>query len=215
MRFLIALLAGLLALTACSSGEGGKAASRNTQSLSQAPAAKGAEQAQARLAVVGVAHRDKLNVRSSPEPRARVLARLAPLTTGVQPTGNRAGSWVQVKVDGGTTGWVHGRYLGALAKAVDVTAEARAVGIAPSRKALLRKVAAQQAESGETTLIGPVLVARQGNTLTGDVLGYADDAIAGDRFVLVLVPGEAGFEVSSAMAIAICARGVDQSGRCA
>lgn len=213
MRFLIALLAGLFLLTACSSDDPGPVTSRNSDSIGRSPSATSSDSTAGGLAVVGVQWNDKLNVRRTPSATAPVLARLAPLTTGVRATGKRSGPWVQVRVPAGA-GWVHGRYLGALAEPVDVTGEARSVGVAPTRKALLRKVAGQQAESGEGTLVGPVLVARRGNALTGDVLGYADDAIAGERFQVVVVPGEAGFEVKSATAAAICARGVDASGVC-
>ncbi len=213
MRFLIALLAGLFLLTACSSEDPGPATSRTTDSVAPSPSAKSTGVTPGGLAVVGVRFDDKLNVRRTPSATAAVLGRLAPLTSGVQATGQRSGAWVQVRVPAGK-GWVHGRYLGTLAEPVDVTSEARGVGIAPTRKALLRQVATQQAESGDGTLVGPVLVARKGNTLTGDVLGYADDAIAGERFKIVVVPGEAGFEVTSATATAICARGVDSAGMC-
>lgn len=213
MRILVSLLACALVLTGCSGGDTDDATRGNTNAISQSPSSSSSV-APSRWAVVGVERGDRLNVRRQPMATAQVLGRLAPLASGVKVGSRTSGAWRQVRVPAGV-GWAHGRYLAMLGKSVDVSAEARDVGIAPTRRALARKVATRQAEAGDGPLVGPVVVARKGATFTVDVLGYADDAVRGERFVVVVVPGEAGFEVGSATAIPMCARSVDSAGLCA
>ncbi|RYE75514.1 MAG: hypothetical protein EOO74_09920, partial [Myxococcales bacterium] len=97
MRIVISLLSCALLLTGCSGSDGDSAddgrtpaAQRNTNSISQAPKA-----APSRWAVVGVEQGDVLNVRRKPRASAKVLARLAPLTTGVKVGSRTSGAWRQ------------------------------------------------------------------------------------------------------------------------
>lgn len=235
MRALIPLLVGLLVLTGCSSGDEGAgpdaespSASRLTPSDSlesdgstspdgsteqdTSPSARTAAPRPV-FSVVGVAHDDKLNVRRTPSARAKVIGRLAPLARRVEVTGKTRGSWRQVRI-GDRVGWVHGRYLAPIGRPVGMTERAREVGIAPTRVSLARKVVASQAPGTEGRLFGPVLVSQRGNRMVVDLLGYQDDALVGERFRLVIRPGEAGFMIRSAAALPICARGVDRNGLC-
>jgi uncharacterized protein YraI len=216
MRILVSLLTCALLVTGCAgtdettdSSSETSPTSKNSTSLSQSPGVARTS----RWAVVGVRHDDKLNVRRQPRASAPAVARLAPLATGVKVLTKTSGPWRQVRVKG-RTGWAHGRYLAQLGKAVEVSDEGRDVGIAPTGLRLARKVAARQAEGGDGPLTGPVLVAREGRTYTLDVLGYADDSVVGERFVVTVEPGEAGFQVRTLRATPMCARGVDRAGLC-
>lgn len=69
----------------------------------------GAAAAAPLFAVTGVAPGDRLNVRTRPDARAPVVARLAPDASGIA-VGTRQGAWVQVTV-AGRSGWVAARFL--------------------------------------------------------------------------------------------------------
>lgn len=227
MRLFVTLLAGALVLTGCSSGETDEKAdgtqgtpSESPRSLSsspsqslEAPQSPGESGAESAWAVVGVARDDKLVIRRQPREKAQVVGRLQPDARDVKAGKRTKGTWRALAVDG-RDGWASARNLAMLGKPVDVTSEAREVGIAPTRFRLVRKVASRQAGVGDGPLIGPVLVSRDKQTFTLDVLGYADDAVRGERFVVRVGKGEAGFEVRSATAIPMCARGVDAAGLC-
>ena len=212
MRLMSSLLLAALVLTGCGASEKPPSASKNTNSLSSTPKPSKAA-ATGTWSVVGVAHNDKLNVRKAPNAGAAVLTRLGPTATRIKATGKRQGQWWQLSTAQGQ-GWANSRYLGQLGKPVDITAEAREIGIAPTAAALVRKVVRSQAAMGEGELRGPVTAARSSGQFTVDVLGYADDAIAGERFIVRTFPGEAGFQVRSASATPICARAVTKEGLC-
>lgn len=217
MRFFLVATACLLALTGCGGSDQEPAAKRNTHAISQAPSTKAgtptprqspASAPASRWGVVGVVHDDQLNVRSRPDASAPVLARLSPTATSVEVTTRRQGEWRQVKVDG-QTGWAHGRYLAQFGEPADATQEARAAGIAPTRAEVVRVVARRMGGEGSK-----VTTATTGRKPVVDVLGVEDDSLLGTRLRLVIVPGEAGFEVRRATAQPICARGVTAQGQC-
>lgn len=174
-----------------------------------------------RLGVVGVAHDDVLNVRAGPGAGFPVTARLAPLTTDVETTGrgwNPGGSiWAEVR-SGGSTGWVSLRFVAGLDGTEDATAGVVQVlgerPTAPTMAALGRTVAEALASSDPPSTIVMSVPPSTGDLgeVTYDVLGFADDSVAGARLHVFGEPTASGFALRSVEATWLCARGATPDG---
>lgn len=168
------------------------------------------------LGVVGVVAGDVLNVREGPGVDFRSLARLEPLATGLVATGHNrrlpdGGQWAQVTVDG-TTGWVNARYVTHPGQVTDITSELGELPSAPTLEEVATLVAEQRALDGPPPTVTVADGPSEGDLgeIVVDVVGYADDALAGERLHVLAVPGEAGWTVRTVEATLLCARGVSE-----
>lgn len=209
-----ALLGSLLA--AC--GADGSAEERETLSR-KAPTSIGSaarDRPSDGWSVVGVARGDRLNVRRTPGVEGAVVARLAPMASGLRATGRsqRVGAerWMQVRVDG-ARGWANARYLARLGTATSATRDFRTVSASPTRLALARAVARRWAASAEGPA-RPVVVRVDDRAIILDVFGAGDDSVSGARLRVVSEMGEAGFLVGRVSAAPMCVRGVTPEGLC-
>lgn len=176
-----------------------------------------------RLAVMGVAHDDVLNVRAAPGANQAILHELSPTADDLIALGHTRmlpGSfWHQIEVDN-ITGWVSAAFVGQPTPVEDTTAsvvdrlggipeagtmlelgdliaEALAVPDPPSRITLT--VAPTEGDLGEVTF---------------DIVGLEDDAVAGFRIHIFGSPGGEGFFLDTIEARNFCSRGVDPQGFC-
>lgn len=196
----------VLFLGACGSASPGHQAPTKDAGASISQGAKAAPGAT--LSVVGVGRGDQLNVRAHPSAGAPVVARLAPIHTGLVPTGRTRSGWAQVR-EGQVTGWVKAGYVGYLGKPTDHRAQVAGLDIAPTRRELAVKAARALGLGDKVTVvrIAPKVA-------VVDVTGAGDDSVAGTRLRIVITMGEAGFQVAEAVSRPICSRGVTRSGDC-
>ena len=174
------------------------------------------------LAVVAVAADDTLNLRAGPGVEFDVVAELEP-TAGVVATGhNRSieggGIWVEVTATG-TTGWANSAYLAHLGATDDVTSQIVSAGDRPRAETMLdlgnevaRLRAGPDAE-GEPRLQVVVVDGPSVGDLgevTVDVVGFADDAVLGERLRVFGQPDPGGesFSLRTVEATTLCRRGV-------
>ncbi len=79
------------------------------------------------LAVMGVAHDDKLNIREGPGTDQALLTRVGPLEDNLTATGRARtlsqSIWYEVSTDDGITGWANSSFLGFMGAVDDATAE--------------------------------------------------------------------------------------------
>lgn len=208
LRLLVPALV-LLVLSGCGSAPSAEQSGKQPTKDAKASISEGARRlAEPTLSVVGVARRDRLNVRATPAAGAMVVARLRPLTHGLAPTGKEKAGWVQVRVSG-RTGWVKAQYVGYLGQATDYAAKVPALDIAATRREVAAKAAAALGLGKN-----PVFVRVDHPIVVVDLLGAEDDSVAGARLRIVLEYGEAGFQVKEAASRPICARGVTPAGVC-
>lgn len=175
--------------------------------------------------VVGVDRDDVLNVREAPGTDRAIVATLAPTADDVVTTG-RARSlarsiWYEVEIDGGT-GWVNLSFLALPGVVDDITAQVVAdLGGIPTAETLVELgelVAATRAsddvESRIAVVVGPTL--GDLGEITMDVLGFADDAVAGERLHVFADQDDSGeaFGLSSVEATTWCLRGLADGDRC-
>lgn len=178
----------------------------------------------ARLAVVGVAADDTLNVRTGPGTEFEVAMTLGPLHDGVTATGrNRqiegGGIWAEV-TDDGRTGWANTAFLLQPGQVTDETATLYPAPAdrptAPTMEELAavvaERVASQEPPSDVTIVDGP----RVGDLgeVTVDVLGLADDAVGGLRLHLFAEPASGSFTLRTVEQTVLCSRGVTDDGLC-
>lgn len=181
----------------------------------------------ARLAVVGVAADDKLEVRSGPGVDFDVVFELGPLAMNATATGhNRSvgqGSfWSQIVADG-RTGWANTAFLLQPGQVTDITAALFPTpGARPKAETMgelgqvvgRRRASAADPASTIVVVDGPT-VGDLGE-ITVDVIGLGDDAQGGERLKIFAEPGPPGarFTVRTVEATALCSRGVTQDGLC-
>lgn len=176
-----------------------------------------------RLAVVGVAADDVLNVREEPGTDAAVVTTLDPLASEVAATGRArllsTSIWLEVEVDG-VTGWANSSFFAHLGATDDITARVlEDAGDRPSAPtleeladAVATVVASQDPPSRVVVSAGP-----DGGDLgevTVDVIGLADDAVMGLRLVVFATVDPDGFTLRTVEATALCGRGVTADGIC-
>jgi hypothetical protein len=177
------------------------------------------------LAVVGVAHDDVLNVRSSPGIDSDIVAELDPVATGLVATGrNRAlpeSIWYEVTVDE-EIGWVSSAFVSYIGMTDDATAAViGALGETPGAENMIdlglivaETMASTEPESRITITVAPE-VGDLGE-VTYDVIGLGDDSLGGYRLHVFGDPAEGGegFVLSNVERTFICVRGVTESGLC-
>jgi hypothetical protein len=180
----------------------------------------------ARLAVVGVAAGDTLNVRSGPGTDYDVVFELEPLATNVTATGhNRSvegtGFWAEITADG-RTGWAKARFLLQPGLVRDVTADLfPAPGDRPQAPTMrqLGRIVGDRV-GGDEPPSDIVVVDEPGADdlaeITVDVIGFADDSVGGERLKIRAErarDGE-GFVVRSVESTVLCSRGVSGDRLC-
>lgn len=179
----------------------------------------------AELAVVGVEADDILNVRSGPGTDFDVLVELEPLAAGFAATGHNrqfdTGMWVEVEVDD-RTGWANVAYLAQLGRTDDITTDV-APADRPSAETMVdlgRLVGEDRLGDDAVPSAGVVVV--DGPTvgdlgeITVDVIGFADDAVLGERLHIFAEPDSGGesFTLRTVDATVLCRRGVTEDGLC-
>jgi hypothetical protein len=177
-------------------------------------------------AVVGVAHDDRLDVRSGPAVGAPVVGSLDPTASQVTAVGDAVAVaeavWWDVAA-GDLGGWVNASYLGALGDTDDVASSvSERLGRIPSAQTmdeLAAIVASVRSEGSTDARIVTVAAADDAGDfgeVTIDVFVDGDDAIRGERIVVFgqrIVEG-GDFSLYAAESTPICWRGVDPSGLC-
>jgi len=172
------------------------------------------------LAVMAVAHDDVLNVRAVPGLDGETVAELTPTAANAVSTGRARqlsqSIWNEVTV-GGVTGWANSSYLGFMGTTDDATAEFLDGANPPevdTMEALGELVAAEFAPDDPDPEPGLRIVqsveASQGDLaeVTYDVIGVADDSIAGYRLHIFATPADAGgFVLRSIERTMFCWRG--------
>ena len=234
---LLAALVISMVLTACDNGgETGRGAGSTarsdppgTTSPSNEPPLPGervetAPSRGARLAVVGVAAGDKLNVRSGPGTEFAVILELHPLSMTAATGHNRSvgadAVWSEITVDD-RTGWARASFLLQPGQVTDITA-----GLFPTpadrptartMRDLGRVVAGRRASAEPPSDIVIVDEPRPGDVaeITVDVIGLGDDAQGGERLKIFAHRAPPGrFTVRTVEATALCSRGVTNDGLC-
>jgi hypothetical protein len=180
------------------------------------------------LAVVGVAHDDRLNLRAGPGTDQEILARLSPtedamVAQGATRTLDDRSYWYEVEVDG-TTGWVSARYVAYLGPVTDATSRVVAdLGFHPTATTMAelgRIVADSQRARTDTGYSELSMVVAPDETgdlgeVTWEVLGLADDSIGGLRLHVFGTPGADGFSLASVEQTHLCLRGGSADEPCA
>lgn len=171
-----------------------------------------------RLAVLGVAHDDVLNVRSLPGTDGDIVATATSTADDLVATGRARmlprSLWYEVTVDG-ATGWVSVGFVAFEGPTDDATAEFLAGGSLPTSETMqeLGELVAAAFVSDEPPSEVVQSVAPTVGDLaevTYDVVGLADDAGAGYRLHIFATPTEdgEGFVLASVERTEYCLRGV-------
>ncbi len=176
-----------------------------------------------RLAVMGVAFDDVLNVRAAPGANQTIVHELSPLADDIIATGhNRTlpqSIWYQVEVDG-ITGWVSGAFVGYPGPVDDATAQiVQILGGIPEAENMLELgwsiaegITSVESPTRITVTVAPT-VGDLGE-VTFDVVGLEDDAVAGFRLHIFGNPSSGGFYLDTVETFNFCSRGVDPDGFC-
>ncbi len=176
--------------------------------FSMAPAAG------ARLAVIGVAHDDVLNVRELPGSDQAIIARFDPITDGIVATGQAwrlsSSIWFEVQLPNGEPGWVHSSYVAQAGIVDDITSRVvsalEGYPSATSMEELGRLVAESQASQDPDSRI--VMVQAPSGTDVGevifDVVGLGDDSIRALRLWVFGSSGSGGYSLKSVEAQTMC-----------
>lgn len=185
----------------------------------------------ARLAVVGVAADDTLNVRTGPGPEYPVAFTLDPLADDLRSTGhNRSvgnGFWSEIDF-AGLTGWASSRFLLQPGLVEDVTARwypspsdrpsATTMKGLTDAIELRSKQEVMGNDGSEESGLRVVVVDGPGNgdlaEVTIDVIGLHDDAAAGVRLHVFAERAAGRFNLRTIEAMALCSRGVTDDGHC-
>jgi hypothetical protein len=180
----------------------------------------------AKLAVVGVAAGDTLNVRSGPGTEFGVVYDLGPTAMNATATGhNRSVGdgvfWSEISAEG-RTGWARTSFLLQPGQVDDVTAalfptpaeRPTAKTMAELGQAVARRRASDEPPSKIVVVEDPT-VGDLGE-VTVDVIGLGDDSVGGERLKVFAEPGPRGesFTVRTVEATTFCSRGVSEDGRC-
>jgi len=176
----------------------------------------GAVAAGARLAVMGVAHNDALNIRRAPGIDQRILTRAGSTAFPLVATGRaRALSrsiWYEVTVHG-VTGWASARYLAYVGDTTDLTAALVGSGPYPSASSMVelgRLVARHHLPEEPGSRVVMTVAPTYGDLaeVTFDVVGLADDSVAGLRLhIFATKKAGGGWTLRSIEASSFCARG--------
>lgn len=179
----------------------------------------------AKLAVVGVAAGDTLNVRSGPGTDFDVVYDLGPTAMNATATGhNRSvgdAFWSEISADG-RTGWANTSFLLQPGQVDDITAamfptpadRPTAKTMAELAQAVAQRRASEEPPSRIVVVEQPT-VGDLGE-VTVDVIGLGDDSVGGERLKIFAQPGPGGesFTVRTVEATTFCSRGVTDDGLC-
>lgn len=172
------------------------------------------------LAVVGVAHDDKLNIREAPGTDQALLTRVGPLEDSLTATGRaRALSrsfWYEISTDDGITGWANIAFLAFLGVVDDATAEFLDGGELPVTETMEQMgqlVAEGFASTDPQSDIVQSVAPTVGDLaeVTYDVIGIGDDAAVGYRLHVFATPNgdsDEGFTLKSIERTTLCGRGL-------
>ncbi len=175
-------------------------------------------------AVVGVAHDDVLNVRVGPGIDADIAETLDATSEGLVATGearmvDRRTIWWEVNTNE-RPGWVASAYLAGLGSTDDVTAAVIATSehgwpVAETIATLAMTVAQIRDADRVVVVVAPSDDGLHAEIVL-DVFVHHDDAIRGERLLVVGQRSEAGGELALFVveSTALCWRGVDASGLC-
>lgn len=178
------------------------------------------------LAVIGVAADDTLNVRDVPGIDGEVFGELEPLADDVKATGRarrtESGVWYQIEGNAADDGWVNARYVAQLGETTDITSQLEEQPSAETMVQLADAVArlriSATSEGGDPRVVitGGPQVGDLGEVVI-DIIGMADDAIAGERlrvFAHAADVEDGGFTLRTVERTLLCSRGVSD-GLCA
>lgn len=175
-----------------------------------------------RLEVVGVAHDDALNFREGPGVDNPIVDSVAPLSSSPAVISKGDGrllprsAWWHVTV-GGQDAWANFSFLGMLGGTDDVLPQLNEqLGVIEGDDIdqLVEAIASVRGSDGPEPRITYVTDPDAGSgprEVVVDIIGYGDDALKGERFVLSLVDGGDsgdGVRLVGAEATLICGRGV-------
>lgn len=178
-----------------------------------------------RVAVVGVAFDDVLNLRAGPGTNQTILAGLDPTYAQMVAQGEARALpnsiWYKVEADG-TVGWVSSRFVAYLGTTNDLTSMVvDRVGEIPTAPTMLElaDIVADVLKSEDPASVITVTVPPSEGDLgevTIDIMGLGDDAVAGLRVVVFGQPTEDGdgFGLKSVEATSLCSRGVSEGLLC-
>lgn len=170
------------------------------------------------LAVMGVRHDDVLNVRALPGTDQRVVDTLAPTADDFTATGRARiltrTIWFEVTTSSGTEGWLNSSYVARLGPVIDITSDVVAeIGEIPTARnmtelgALVADTVVDE-DSSEPTTVTLTVAESVGDLgeVTYDVVGLADDALAGLRLHVFGQPDDSGggFSLGSVEATEFC-----------
>ncbi len=177
----------------------------------------------ATLAVVGIQYDATLPLHSEPGPDKPVVASLGPLEDHVVATGKArqvdSSRWFEVTA-AGMTGWADSTSLAYLGATDDVTRRiVDKLGAPPTADSMLelgRIVATTESSTDDpksrvTVTVAPTTVGDVGE-VTYDVVGFPDDAIAGERLHVLGTRGDK-FTLTKVEATTLCRRGVSGDAR--
>lgn len=173
--------------------------------------------ADARLAVVGVAHDDVLNVREGPGTAFPVLASLPPHAEDVVTTGRGwlvdRSLWIEVATDTGT-GWAARAFLQGRDGTDDITQDVvRRVGSRPAAETMpeLGRIVADAMASTEppsSVVMSSAPSVGDLGEVSYDVVGLGDDSVSALRLHVFGRPDDSGdgFSLATVEATSFCAR---------
>ena len=185
------------------------------------------------MSVVGVAHDDELNFRVAPDPGSEIVTSVTPLRGSELITSKGEGrlldpgAWWHVEV-ASEDAWANFAFLGALGPVslktddvlglVDADTETEFDSIEDFSEQL--RAAQEELNGGPeptlTFVTSPVPGEEtdpEGGETVIDILGYGDDALRGERFLIQYEWNGSGITVSAIEVNPICQRGVS-GGRC-
>ena len=178
-----------------------------------------------RVAVVGVAFDDSLNVRSGPGVGFKVVAVLDPEANDIAVSGDAvllpSSIWYGVDADG-VTGWVNSSYIALVGATQDATSELVALHGSIPAADTMRELGAVVAEYFVSEEPGSRIVLTVAPSVGDlgevvyDVVGLADDAVMGYRLRVFgqQQQGSGPFSLHSVERTSLCWRGVTDDGRC-
>lgn len=172
------------------------------------------------LAVVGVAHDDKLNIREGPGTDQALLTRVGPLEDDLTATG-RARSlsrsiWYEVSTSDGITGWANTSFLAFMGGTDDATAEfldGDDPSVTETMQQMGELVAAGFASTDPASDVVQSVAPTRGDLheVTYDVIGIGDDSVAGFRlhvFATSNGDNDEGFTLKTIERTTFCWRGL-------
>lgn len=219
----IALVTALFA-TACS-GDDNAGGQRTLPTARPAPTIAGrvvdgfAPGVDDRVAIIGVSATQTLSMRALPGVEQPVVTEVPSTARDLFGFGEAFETpdgrlWWLVRY-GNAQGWIEpgAAYLGAPNDVSVRVAGTLATTTYPTMEALVQDVGSQY--GSDYIVVGTTPISANGETITTiDVLSNGDDALAGDRIVIIANANSDEFRLTEAREIPLCARGIDDAGIC-